>query len=93
MKTSIIKNRVISVEAVLTLKPASDSGRNSPCFHMDIYTRVKTVFEETIVKRILPRERTGGDHWPLERNLLDLASSALIGTVSISSSLHTQPHE
>lgn len=60
---------------------------------MDIETRVKTVLEKTIMKRILPRERTCGAHWPLERNLLDLASSALIGTASLSSSFHTQAHE
>lgn len=60
---------------------------------MDIETRVKTVLEETIMKHVLPRERTCSDHWPLERNLLDLASSALIGTVSLSSSFHTQAHE
>lgn len=51
MKIYIIKTRVISVEAFLTLKPASGPGRRS-CFPMDNGTRLKTVFEETIMKHV-----------------------------------------
>lgn len=78
------------MEAVLTLKPASDPGRSSLASILTF--KLKTVFEETIVKPVLPRERMCSDHWLLERNLLNLASSTLIGTISLSS-FCTQAHE